>query len=181
MISLPYTKKINHKALGTQKSVVQNNDDEKKKSRKGGGGDNEEGMNEEIDKQISGERVYVDNATPLVSSIFTSMFTVTILYSISTPKDIWLLFFILVDVAVSTIKSLIAKYYFTRMESDDLDNLIIMQFFRFIHTTLILMLMKIVLDIMTFIILTSTMYWYNYVDIGLVLFCFLFVIFSKLK
>ncbi len=134
---------------------------------------------EELDKESSGQRVYVDNVTPLLTSIFTSIFAVSVLYSIATPKDIWILVFILILTTITAIKSIISKHYFSRIESDDLDNLIIMQFFRLLHTTLILMLMKIVLDIMTFIILTSTMYWYNYIDVGMIVLSFLFVLFSK--
>jgi hypothetical protein len=134
---------------------------------------------EELDKQANGQRIYVDNVTPLLTSIFTSIFAVNILYSIATPKDIWILVFILIDTAMTAIKSIISKHYFSRLEIDDLDNLIIMQFFRLIHTTLILMLMKIVYDIITFIIQTSTMYWYNYLDVGILLICFLFVLFTK--
>ena len=135
----------------------------------------------ERDKQIMSERIYVDNATPLVSSIFTSLFTVTILYSISTPKDLWILVFLVIDTTFTVIRTIISKYYFSQIEIDDLDKLIIIQFFRFIHTTLSLMLIKILLDIMTFIVLTSIMYWYDYLNIGMVVLCFLFVMFSKLK
>ncbi len=143
--------------------------------------DKEEEEIRERDRHILNERVYVDNATPLVSSIFTSLFTVTILYSISTPKDLWVLVFFIIDITFTVIKTLIAKYYFSRLETDDLDNLIIMQFFRFIHTTITLMLMKILLDIMTFIVLTSTMYWYNYLDVGMFVLTAIFVVFSKIK
>lgn len=124
---------------------------------------------------------YVDNITPLLSTLFTSIFVVGLLYAFASQKELWVLVFGVIDVFLLAIKKLVAKHYYTKLERDDIDALVVMQFFRLLHTTVIFVITKIFYDIVTFLVLTSTMYWYNYIDVIMPVVIFGYVVFTSVQ
>jgi hypothetical protein len=125
-------------------------------------------------------RVQTDNATPLISSLFTSFFAVTLLYQYIDQKDLWIAVFLMALIIVSILESNIPKYFYDIQESNDLDNITVIRVLRFIYTTLILMSTKVVFDVATFFALTSILYFYNYIDIMALVVTTLFILFTKI-
>jgi len=123
-------------------------------------------------------RHYVDNVTPLISSVFTSLFAVGLLYAWVSQKELWVLVFAVIDALLMALRKLVAKHFYTKLERDDIDSQTTMQFLRVAHVTVMFIITKILYDIVTFLVLTSTMYWYNFIDV-LVLFVFFAYIFYK--
>lgn len=124
---------------------------------------------------------YVDNVTPLITSALASLFAVQNLYNIANQKELWIAVFAVLDVIVYCVKRLVTRLLYSEEEKDDIDNQTLLKFLRFIHMTIVFIVMKLVFDIFSFLMGTNVMYWYNYIEVFALLMTILFVIMSKLE
>lgn len=124
-------------------------------------------------------RTMVDNVTPLISTVLTSLFAVQVLYSVSSQRELWIVVVGSLLLGMKQAQSLVAKKLYTKLERDDVDQAVVMQFFRFINTTLMFIVSRLLYDAIVLLIYTSVLYWYNYIDVLLLVMIFAFIIFSQ--
>lgn len=141
---------------------------------------------EEDDETVLGSpdpaaRTYVDNITPMISSVFTSLFAVTLLYAVAAQREIWVAVFGVITVFIVAGKKAVAKHLYTKMERDDIDNLMVMLGFRFAQANAMFIVTKVIFDLTAVLWFTSVMYWYDYIFVLALAFIFAFAIFTKIQ
>lgn len=117
----------------------------------------------------------------VIVSVFTSMFTVSTLYQISNQQELWVAIFIVVELFVLVLQKLLTKCCYTRYEENDVDTVTLYRFTVILHLTLSFVIVKLVMDIFTFLIAITFMEWFDYVNILSVVLFFTMVIFARLE
>lgn len=119
--------------------------------------------------------------TGVIVSVFTTIFTLSILYSISSERLLWVAIFIVLKLFVLILQRLISKCCYSRVEKNDVDKTTLERFTVILDMTITFVLVKLVMDIFTFLMAINTMAWYDYVNIGGVVLFFVLVIFARLE
>ena len=128
----------------------------------------------------SATQSYMANLRPLLTTLFTSLFTVALFMTISNQKELWVLLFVAADVGVLFIRKMVASYLYRRYEENDYDRMVVLQMVDFIHVVIVFIIAEFLLSILTFLTSISTLYWYDYIiNLAFVVF-FAFVIIGKL-
>lgn len=119
--------------------------------------------------------------TGVIVSVFTSAFTLSILYQISTQRELWVAIFLVIELFVLVLRQLISKCCYTRFEKNDIDQATLYRFTVILHLTITFVLVKLLMDIFTFLMAVTPMLWFDYVNIGTVALLFVLVIFARLE
>jgi hypothetical protein len=119
--------------------------------------------------------------TSAVVSIFTSAFTITTLYQISTQRELWIAIFLEVELLFLALQQVVAKCIYSREEVNDVDKVTIFRFTTILHMTVLFVLVKLATDIFSFLIATTVMRWFDYVNILTTVVFFIIVIFARLE
>lgn len=119
--------------------------------------------------------------TGVIVSVFTSAFTLSILYQVSTQRELWVAIFLVVELFVLVLRQLITKCCYTRYEKNDIDQATLYRFTVILHLTVTFVLVKLLMDIFTFLMAVTPMRWFDYVNIGTVALLFVLVIFARLE
>lgn len=119
--------------------------------------------------------------TGVIVSVFTSAFTLSILYQVSTQRELWVAIFLVVELFVLVLRQLITKCCYTRYEKNDIDQATLYRFTVILHLTITFVLVKLLMDIFTFLMAVTPMRWFDFVNIGTVALLFVLVIFARLE
>lgn len=101
----------------------------------------------------------------IITSIFTSSFTINYLYDKSGQKGLWLGVFIILYAFIQILQSAIYRCCYTRQEENDVDKQTIHQIFLIINLTLAFVIITLFLDITKFFIAITHMKWRDYINI----------------
>lgn len=115
----------------------------------------------------------------IVVSIFTSGFTVNLLYDKSGQKGFWPCALLLLYTYVQILEAVIIKWFYTRQEANDIDKQTIHQIFLIVDLTIVFITVAIILDIAKFFIAITCMKWYDYINILAYMVGFTLFIFPK--
>lgn len=118
--------------------------------------------------------------TSIVVSVFSSAITLGTLYNISSQKELWLAILLVFALYTIVLQRMIGKCCYSRAEENDIDKKTLFQFTESLHLTVTIILVKLVVDVFSFLIAITPMEWYDYVNIMLVVLFFVMVIFARL-
>ena len=116
----------------------------------------------------------------IILSIFSSAFTLTLLYDYSHQKGIWIAYLLLAYGIVHSIQAFINKYCYTPQQAKDVDKVLIDQICIVLYLTIMFVLTKVILDIVTFFVALNPMQWYDYINIALPALVFMMAIVSQI-
>ncbi len=116
-----------------------------------------------------------------IVSVFTSFFTVTTLYTISTQREIWIAIFLVAELFLTGIESAITKFCYTREEQKDVDRETVVRFTEILHLTIRFVVVKLFMDIATYRMAITVLQWYDYVNILVTIVAFVLVIFARIE
>ena len=119
--------------------------------------------------------------TSVIVSVFTSMFTVSTLYTISDQKELWVAIFIVLKLFVIVLQRIVSRCCYSRAEAKDIDKMTIYRFTMILDTTITFVIVKLVMDIFTFLMAITPMAWYDTVNIANYVLFFTMVIFARLE
>lgn len=117
----------------------------------------------------------------VVVSMFTSMFTVNTLYTYSSQKELWVAIFIVIELFIIVLQRLVTKCCYSRAQENDIDQTTLYRFTVILHLTVTFIIVKLVLDIFSFLIAITILEWYDYINILSVVLFFIMVIFARLE
>lgn len=135
----------------------------------------------DTDTEKMTESALTSKMTGVIVSVFTTTFTLSILYSISSERLLWVAIFIVFKLFVLILQRLISKCCYSRAETNDVDKTTLHRFTVILDLTVTFVLVKLVMDMFTFLMAVNTMAWYDYVNIGGVVLFFVLVIFARLE
>jgi hypothetical protein len=118
--------------------------------------------------------------TGAIVSAFTSVFTVQVLYSISAQRELWVAIFAVSGAVVVGLEKAISKCFYRRDEQEDAGRLAIVRFTTILRLTISFVIIKLVMDLIFFLIAINVMKWYHYVNIVMILVFFAVVILAHL-
>lgn len=101
----------------------------------------------------------------VIVSIFTSAFTLTLLYNFCTQKEIWFAIFVYLDAYIRALQTIITKCCYTRQEENDVDRVTLFDLTVVMQITITFVTVNLLLDILTFFISITHMKWYDYINI----------------
>lgn len=122
-----------------------------------------------------------NDMSSIIVSVATSMFTVNMLYTISEQKQLWIAIFLVLELFVLVLQRVIAKCCYTRAEENDIDKMTLYRITVIIHLTITFIIIKLVMDIFSFLIAITYMESFDYINIGAVVLSFVMVILVHLK
>lgn len=131
------------------------------------------------DTPAPAQRIVVDNSALVVSWI-SSFFALYMLYNVTSQGLLWLVVVLVIDLIFMQLKRLVSRRLYSRMEEEDVDQQSAMQFFRLVHLILIFIATRIAVDIVLVAVYSSTLYWYQWLNILLVVVFMFLVIYSVL-
>lgn len=131
------------------------------------------------DTPAPAQRIVVDNSALVVSWI-SSFFALYMLYNVTSQGLLWLVVVLVIDLIFMQLKRLVSRRLYSRMEEEDVDQQSAMQFFRLVHLVLIFIATRIAVDIVLVAVYSSTLYWYQWLNILLVVVFMFLVIYSVL-
>lgn len=119
--------------------------------------------------------------TGAIVSAFTSIFTVQVLYSISAQRELWIAIFTVSGAVVVGLEKAISKCFYRRDEQQDAGRLAIIRFTTILRLTISFVIIKLVMDLIFFLMAINIMNWYHYVNIVMILLFFAVVILAHLE
>lgn len=119
--------------------------------------------------------------TGAIVSAFTSIFTVQVLYSISAQRELWIAIFTVSGAVVVGLEKAISKCFYRRDEQQDAGRLAIIRFTTILRLTISFVIIKLVMDLIFFLMAINIMQWYHYVNILVILLFFAVVILAHLE
>ena len=119
--------------------------------------------------------------TSIVVSVFSTAITLNTLYNISTQKELWLAILLVVALYTIVLQRMIGKCCYGRAEENDIDKKTVFQFTETLHLTTTIVLIRLVMDVLSFFMAITSMEWYDYVNIIQVVLFFVLVIFARLE
>lgn len=122
-----------------------------------------------------------NSITGAIVSIFTSVFTVQLLYTISAQRELWIAIFAVAGVVVVGTEKAIGKCFYKRNEQSDVDRLKVTQVAGVLRLTITFVMIRLVMDLILFLVAITTMKWYHYINIMMILLFFAIVIISNLE
>lgn len=119
--------------------------------------------------------------TGAIVSIFTSVFTVQALYTISAQRELWIAIFLVAGAVVVGLEKAISKSCYRREEQEDVDRLTVVRFAAVLRMTISFVVIKLFMDLALFQMAIERLAWYHYVLIMMNLIFFAIVILSHLE
>jgi magnesium-transporting ATPase (P-type) len=121
-----------------------------------------------------------DKLTPMIISIFISIFAVQFLYIYSDQQILWIALFSIFLLIMLAAKSFVKTSYFRKEELNDVDARTLLSFFSLTQIVLAI-ITKLALDLTGFIAAINVMQWHAYVNTGALLLCFVLAIMAQVQ
>jgi len=102
----------------------------------------------------------------MLVSVFTTLFAVSVLYSISTQRELWILILIALDLALQAVRTAALAGAERAGQATDVRNVLLRQLFLFMHLTVLFVAVKLFYDLAYFLLEAApALAWYDYVNL----------------
>lgn len=117
----------------------------------------------------------------IIVSIFGTIFAVNLLYEYSDQKGLWIVIVFLFDIFAQVLEIIIASCCFTRHEASDIDKVTLDRLILVLRFIISFVMVRLVLDLVIFLMAVTNMVWYDYVNITAVALIFMLVIIARIN
>jgi hypothetical protein len=116
----------------------------------------------------------------IVVSVLSSAITLNTFYNYSSQKELWLAILLVLVLYIIVLQRMIGKCCYSRAEEHDIDKQTLFRFTETLHMTTTIVLVKLVMDVFSYLIAITPMEWYDYLILLFIVVFFVMVIFARL-